>query len=188
MSLKNLFTKKTIILFLLSVSIMMTSSTFAYWAKYVEGQKDEYTTTITVGSPLYTNHSFVLTSDISTYRYEIDLEYLLENPNINEEDIIFGIIWNDEDLKEKYMNGEVEIEYKLIFEKNGKTANKNRTKLLTSVINVTPHNSNNYNIISNSSPQTFGLNITLFDDYPAYYYTILSRYEMFIEISFEIDD
>lgn len=188
MSIRKILSKKTIIVFLFLVSAVMTSSTFAYWATYVEGTSESHTMTFHVGSPLYDNHQFVLDSDVPTYRYEIDVEYLLQNPDLNEEEIIFAILWNDKDLLDQYINGEVELTYELQIYKNGKEVNNNTYKRYSKLINIEESDENNYDITSNKLSDTIRININLNEENKRNDYKNLAKYDVYLEITFEVDE
>lgn len=183
--------KKTVIILLMVLSLFMTSATFAYWAQYVEGTEQLYSLTFHVGSPLYDDQEFILTSNVNNYTYKVPIEFLLDNPNENTDDIVYGIIWNDESLseqaKEQLMNGKLTVTYNILITNNGTAVNHNIYNRYASLIGLEIYEENPNLIEYDSAPETHRFSVYLHDENRRNDYKNLAKYEVFIEIEFEVD-
>ncbi len=168
----------------------MTSNTFAYWADTVVGTNTSITTTFSVGSPSFVNHEFVLTDEINTFSYVIPLEELLSDPDNSIDDVIFGIIWNDEELLEELQNldasAEVEVTYDILITENGKEVKKWRYKRLVKLINLELDEDNPNTISYGNTPETFGFSVSLNEEQRKNDYRLLAKHEVTIVVSYTI--
>lgn len=187
-----LISRKMIISFLLIVSVLLTSSTFAYWADVVVGAQREVTSTFVVGSPMWDDQEFVLNSSVDYIRYDIDLEYLLEDPTVNVDEIVFGITWDDlelsDELKEKISTGEITINYELEMYKNGNLLNTNTYRRYSTLIDITLDDENPNEVKYMDFPSTFRLDISLTEENRNNDYKNLGKMEAVLVISFEVND
>ena len=187
----RIITKRFVITMLFIISFLMTSSTFAYWAGMVEGTDMDVTTSFVVGAPIFDNHEFVLNDKVDTYRYGLDIDMLLEDPEVNIQEVVFGIIWDDDDIdeddKEDIINGEIEVEYEIIIMRNGKEVNKNKYKRYSKLINLDVSD-DNPDVIEYNSTETFRFSVTLTEENKRNDYKNLAKYEVYIEISYEVDE
>lgn len=180
--------KKSIIAILLIVSLIMTSSTFAYWADVIVGTNTSVTSTFVVGSPRFDDHKFVLDSEVSSYDYLIPLKELLNDSSMVDE-VSLGIAWNDIDLLEEYQDKDVEAEinvtYTILIMKNGKEVNSNIYDRYSGYINIDVDEDNPSIISYSSIPSTFEFDVSVNE---TSYFTsyFLSRYDVYIIVSYEI--
>ena len=184
--------KKATILILLLISFLMTSSTFAYWANVVEGTRISLTNSFIVGSYTIDNQEFVLNSQVTSYRYQLPLDYLLENPQENIDDIIFGLVWNDESLseemKDQLISGDIELTYSLILtNQSNKEINSRRYERYSSLINIVANESNPTVIGYNESPLTTKLSISLNPENRTDDYLNLADLNAYIVIRFNVN-
>ena len=184
--------KKSVIMILLLISFLMTSSTFAYWAGIVEGTQNSITSTFVVGSPIYDNHEFVLTSEVNTYSYEIDLLELLDNPEENIDEVIFGLVWNDEsisdEVKDQILTGELNLDFDIYMTKaNGKELTGNRYKRYSSLINIEIDQDNPSEVEYNDTPDTLRFSISLTEENKRNDYKNLAKYKAYVVISFDVE-
>lgn len=189
---QSFITKKFVLIILVIISLTMTSSTFAYWAGSIEGTTGSYSTSFIVGSPLFDDHEFVLNSKVDTYSYSIPLDDLLDDPENNTDEIVFGIIWNDEDLsdelKDKIASGEIELTYTFNITKDGSSVNKSKYNRLSKLIEVSFSDDNPEDIAYGNIPTTFEILLSLTDENQNNDYKLLARHDVELIISFEIDD
>jgi hypothetical protein len=185
-----IFTKKSFIAFLLFISVLLTSSTFAYWADTVVGSESEITASFVVGSPIYDDHDFVLTSSINTYSYLIPTSYLLENPTVTTDNVSVGIMWNDQALKDTYTEEDLAnltVSYELVLLQDGKEVNRNLYDQFTSLFDITMSELPT-EISYGALPTTVNLDITLTPENQSNDYSHLLKYEAYIVVTFSINE
>lgn len=182
-----LISNRIIIAVLLIVSLLMTSGTLAYWSEYVEGTETDITTSFDVGKFPFHSYQFVLDSDVNSYRYKVDVDYLLENRDQNFDELIFAVVLTDERYKDLIEVFDIEIELELIIQRNGKDVKSNTYKRYSKLFDITLHEDNQDEIMFGESPVEQTIEISLHDGYKDNLYKKLERYEVYIQITFTID-
>lgn len=187
----RIISRKFVITFLLLVSFLMTSSTFAYWADIIEGTTNDITTSFFVGSPSFVDYAFIIDSEDDTYEYEIDKLFLLDDPDNNSEEVVFGIIWNDEDLSDELIDriskGEIEISYEIVITKYGNKATKNQQNRYSRLIKIDFDENNPDSINYNDSAETFRFSVSLKDENRRNdYKNLKNKFEVTIVITFDV--
>ena len=181
-----------IITILLVVAFFMTSNTFAYFASGVEGTNTASTSTFGVGFPLYDNHEFVLNDELDTYQYIVALDDLLIDPQNNSDDVVFGIVWDDQTLFDQYgdqdISADIEVSYELLITQNGKEVNRNVYFKYAQLINIEIDIDNPSTINYNDLAETFEFSVSLSDGFFSNDYSALSRYEISVVVTYTVNE
>ena len=189
----NRKSRKTIIAFLLMLSLVLTSGTFAYWASYVEGTETSATGTLQIGS-----------GDIAETRFELEDTYesggllvpanQLDNSNegaVDSIDLTFDIAWNEDEkvsqLDGTYSVGEVEIDHNVLIVVNGEKLDQEKYANIYDLVNVEYSEKNASEMILGEGAQTFAFELTLDEPANQEEYNLIANAEISVEFFYSID-
>lgn len=125
MSLSNK-SKKRIIAFLLLISVMLTSGTFAYWANFVEGTSADATGTLAVGSGQSVSTVFEITNEMNSGGLLVPTGHLANSGfgSVDNIDIIHSIKWSEDNeftqLEGTDTYGLIGVQYSVLIYQNDK--------------------------------------------------------------------
>jgi hypothetical protein len=192
-SLKQMFAfKKSFVTILVIVSVLMSSTTFAYWSKSISGNSDEVSMTFHIGEYLQTIYDFIFNHESNAYEYEVDVEYLLEDYKNNEDNVVFGIVWNDPNLsdeyKDKIVNGEIKVSYDFVFYQNGEEVDSRTDRQLNRYILMSIDDNNPDSITYNGGIETFEFSIYLDSTKKFSKLDDLLKYDVYVEITYDITE
>jgi len=191
-SMKKLFAyKKSIVAIFVIVAILLTTSTFSYWASSVHGNNDETTMGFRIGEYITTLFDFVLNEEEVSYLYEVDIEYLLEDYENNEDEVLFGIIWDDPDLTEEFkdrvVDGDIEVDFEFKFYEDGEEVSSKTYRALQKLIRLNIDNNNPNTITYGESAEIFEFLVKFNKNRSLKQVSELLDYEVYIEIIYTID-
>lgn len=191
-SMKKLFAyKKSMIAILVIVSVLMTTGTFSYWAVNVQGEVDETSMTFRIGEYITTLFDFVLNEENTVYQYEVDVEYLFEDYKNNQDDVVFGIVWDDSTLSEEFENrivvGNLVVDMQFKFYKNGIEVSAKTERQLNHLLKLSVDTNNPETITYGSSAETFEYYTMMNSRKKLNDVEVLLDYEVYVEITYTID-
>lgn len=187
--------RKFITATLLLISVLLTSSTFAYWATYVEGTSEEVTSTLSVGTAKNVQTTISINDEtVENYGLLVP-EGQLSNSTVDsvtEMFFAFDMTWN-EDNETSMITGETftgyleaTISYEII------TTNNISLDLLEyeniyDLINITPVTSNSYEFELNATvPNTISYKVTMSEPNSQEEYNLISSSTIQITFNFSI--
>ena len=190
---QNKKSRKTIIAFLLMLSLVLTSGTFAYWASYVEGTETSATGTLQIGS-----------GDIAETRFELEDTYesggllvpanQLDNSNegaVDSIDLTFDIAWNEDEkvsqLDGTYSVGEVEIDHNVLIVVNGEKLDQEKYANIYDLVNVEYSEKNASEMILGNGSETFAFQLTLDEPADQEEYNLIANAKIAVEFFYGID-
>jgi len=186
----NYISKKMIILVLVVISLLTTSSTFAYWTTFVEGTSFRTSSSIMVGAINNFDYNFVLNDQVNSYMYKVPLEDLLEDPVNSIDDVLYGIIWNKiEDSNtdaSQVKNGELVVNYEIVIRDFEKEVNQNLYNRFSHLINLNVSDNNTNEIFLNSNPVEQEFSVTLNYEVGVNDYKLLEKYNIYILITYVV--
>jgi len=186
----NYISKKMIILVLVVISLLTTSSTFAYWTTFVEGTSFRTSSSIMIGAINNFDYNFVLNDQVNSYMYKVPLEDLLEDPVNSIDDVLYGIIWNKiEDSNtdaSQVKNGELVVNYEIVIRDFEKEVNQNLYNRFSHLINLNVSDNNTNEIFLNSNPVEQEFSVTLNYEVGVNDYKLLEKYNIYILITYVV--
>lgn len=183
--------KKSMIAIFVIVALLLTSSTFSYWAVRVQGNIDETTLTFGIGEYITTLFDFILDEEDVTYQYEVEIDYLLEDYKNNKDEVLFGIVWDDPNLsdefKDRIVNGDIEVGFEFKFYENGIEVNSKTNRALKKLIRLRVDNNNPNTITYGDDAETFEFLVKMNKNKSFSKVSTLQNYEVYIEITYTIN-
>lgn len=183
--------KKSMIAIFVIVALLLTSSTFSYWAVRVQGNADETTMSFGIGEYITTLFDFLLDDEDVTYQYEIDIDYLLEDYKNNSDEVVHGIVWNDPDLSEEFkdqiVNGDITVTYELKFYENGVEVSSKTERTLKRLLRLRVDKNNPDTITYGEGAETFEFLVKANKNKKLKDVEKLLEYEVYVEITYSID-
>ena len=190
---QNKKSRKTIIAFLLMLSLVLTSGTFAYWASYVEGTETSATGTLQIGS-----------GDIAETRFELEDTYesggllvpanQLDNSNegaVDSIDLTFDIAWNEDEkvsqLDGTYSVGQVDIKHMVEITINGEVLDQEKYANIYDLVNVEYSEKNASEMILGNGSETFAFQLTLDEPADQEEYNLIANAKIAVEFFYGID-
>ena len=176
---KLLAYNKQLIAILVIAVVLMSATTFSYWAVTVSGESDQTIMSFRIGEYSTTLYEFVLTQENVTHQYEVDIEYLLEDYKNNTDDVIFGVIWNDstlsDEFKDRIIKGDIDISISLQFYQDGEEVSAKTERTLNRFLKIKADRNNPDSI-------TYGGSIEEFS-----FYTYMNKNKTYSKVSALLD-
>lgn len=189
----NRKSRKTIIAFLLMLSLVLTSGTFAYWASYVEGTETSATGTLEIGSGDIAETTFNLKNTENSGGLLVPANQL-DNSNegaVDSIDLTFDIAWNEDEkvsqLDGTYSVGEVEIDHNVLIVVNGEKLDQEKYANIYDLVNVEYSEKNASEMILGEGAQTFAFELTLDEPANQEEYNLIANAEISVEFFYSID-
>lgn len=186
--------KSKILLILIIVSVLMTSSTFAYWSEYVEGNSTTTSSFISIGMYNMSTPLFTLSSEYATGEYNVIIEDIFSNTpdythTFNES---FNAEWINEDgswLDNYIINGDIEFEYEiLLLKSNGNSVGSKKYDRLIPYVQFLFDEDNDSSITLNEAQKTFGFTLTITEPTRSAHYDQLEDLTVAVKISYTINN
>jgi len=185
--------RKTVIAFLLMLSLVFTTGTFAYWASYVEGTSTEAVGTLEVGSGDTVETRFDLTDEFNSGGLLVPVGQL-ENSNkgaVESIDLAFDIQWVEDEetsqLAGTYSVGQIDIDHNLVIVVDGEELDQKEFANIYALINVEYNERNSKELLLDASATTFGFEITMDEPANQEEYNLIANAEISITFSYTID-
>lgn len=176
----NVFTRPMIIAFLVIISLVMTTGTFAYWAIEVESAETSTQDFVQIGTQLEgtTWYEIINTEDPCEYISEflVPHEELIDSKDIDAYEFIYTVCGIDDNNN----NQIIEVDYEFVIYKNGKLANDNFYNKLMKYINIEldfiEYSEGNYE---------YSYKITIDEDLPQNVLTSYSKADIYILFDYD---
>lgn len=179
----GIFSRKMILIFLTIVSITMTTSTFAYWATFVESSESSTQAFLQVGTAMDNSYWYEVMNELQTDGYNIPILELLNPEGIDTYSITFDLS-NDEQNDDL---SNIIINYDIMLYRNGKELNRNLFSRLSKYIIVTPNESNPITISNDGTLATFNYTVSLDHSYGHSEENLLSELDVVIVFEYSIN-
>ena len=190
---QNKKSRKTIIAFLLMLSLVLTSGTFAYWASYVEGTETSATGTLEIGSGDIAETTFNLKNTENSGGLLVPANQL-DNSNegaVDSIDLTFDIAWNEDEkvsqLDGTYSVGEVEIDHNVLIVVNGEKLDQEKYANIYDLVNVEYSEKNASEMILGNGSETFAFQLTLDEPADQEEYNLIANAKIAVEFFYGID-
>jgi hypothetical protein len=187
--------RKTIIAILLLLAIILSASTFAYWASFVEGTNQDATGTLTVGSADSVDTEFILTNELNSGGYLVPFglklssneEYAVEEVNVS-----YDIKWQEtaemKQLEGSTSTGLIRTSHQVIIEQNGEILSYDGHETIYDLINVEHVESNPIELVLEADAETFNFLITLDEPANQEEYNLISKSKITVVFTYVIID
>ena len=187
---KNL-TKKAIAL-LITLSLVLSAGTFAYWANNVEGTSEEATGTLEVGSGDAVETSFDLTNELNSGGLLVPVGQSVNSNQgaVEAIDLSFDVEWvEDEDTTQLLgVNsvGQIEVSHNVEITVDGAVLDQESYEAIYDLLNVAYNSSNASELTLDATASTFAFQITLDEPQDQAEYDLIANAEISITFSYEI--
>ena len=183
--------KKTVIFVLILLSLIVSSSTLAYWSLQVNGAEDTKEFTFQVGSINFVDYDFVINSESVEGQFVIDNELLvIDNKPIGEEIyVMFGVLWEDSERVNEdgtITKAWIELSYEIYGEIDGVEFNKSKNNRISGLLGIEFDNDNSEFIELNSITETFGMTISIDQNRRKADYRFFAKSDLMIIVTYKI--
>ncbi len=185
---------RKIVGYLLVLSLILTTGTFAYWANYVEGTNNEITETLTVGSAKSVKSRFDIANELHSGGRLVPSNQV-ENSEANavaKIDLAYNIAWL-EDSNVTQLNGTstmglIGISHSLIIVVNGEELDSSVYPKIFELINVNYDVNNKTQLVFKGESETFFFSVTMDEPENQREYLLIRNASITIEFTFSIHD
>jgi hypothetical protein len=187
-------TYKKIVFGLLLLSLMLTTSTFAYWANYVEGTSDQASGTLQIGSADSVETRFDLSSQLSSGGYLVPKTQLLNSleGSVDHIFLTYDLGWEEQlDVSQIQGNtvvGLVQVDYNVLIEQDGNLLDETAYNNIYDLILVNPIESNPSSLTLNGTSESFVFEVTMEEPANQEEYFLISQSKITIVFHFRILD
>jgi hypothetical protein len=184
--------KKRVIAFLLMLSLVLTSGTFAYWASYVEGTSTQATGTLEVGSGDKVETRFDLSNDFNSGGLLVPVGQAV-NSNagaVEAIDLSFDVQWVEDEATSQMLGveavGQIEISDEISIVLDGVELDKELYANIYALVNVAYNEANASELTLDAPAQTFAFQITLDEPADQEEYNLIANAEISVTFSYVI--
>lgn len=184
--------RKKVIAFLLMLSVVLTSGTFAYWASNVEGTKASATGTLQVGSGNKVETRFDLSNELNSGGLLVP-EGQAVNSNGEATEAIylaFDVEWVEDEKTTQMLGvgsvGQIKVTDNVVIKLDGKVLDTKEFGHIYDLVNVRYNESNASELTLDAAAQTFAFEITLDEPSNQADYNKISNAEVSVTFSYEI--
>lgn len=194
---KRKYYRKRIIAFLIVLSITLSGTTFAYWANYVEGTQEQYSSTLQVGY----GKGVETVISISPDSYTVP-GYLVPQGQVNNSiglslesiELNYDLLWKEQQLITQIdgeeILGEIEVEYiiEIITANSVEPLNIEEYQNIYNLVHITPTQDNqNIVALNNQTPTSLSYTVTMDEPNNKTEYELIANSTINIYITFTID-
>lgn len=185
--------RSRVLVLLIVISILMTSSTFAYWTDSVVGNEISTSSVITIGTYELSNPLFTLSSTSDSGEYSITSNNVFTNNQgythsfveTFEAEWLYSSSWVDSYVIE----GDIEFDYEILLVKsNGNTVGSKKYNRLIPYIDFSFNDDNDSSIIINEDAKTFGFTLNITEPTKSSHYSQLEDLTVSVLISYTVDN
>jgi hypothetical protein len=187
---KNL-RKKTIAL-LITLSLVLSVGTFAYWASNVEGTSEQATGTLEVGSGDIVETRFELTNDLNSGGLLVPVgQAVNSNKGATEAiDLSFDVQWVEDEETSQVLGvdsvGKIVVNHEVTITVNGEALDQEEYANIYALLNVEYNEANASELKLDAAASTFAFQITLDEPTDQAEYNLIANAEISITFSYEI--
>jgi len=190
---KDQKSKKRVIAFLLMLSLVLSSGTFAYWASYVEGTSTEATGTLEVGSGDSVETQFVLGETFNSGGLLVPVGQAINSNDgaVEAVDLAFDIKWVEDEATTQLLGtestGQIMIAHEVVIKLDGEVLDFEEHANIYDLVNVAYNNANASELLLDADAETFGFQITLDEPANQAEYNLIANAEISVTFSYTID-
>lgn len=183
---------KKVIAFLVMLSLIMSSGTFAYWANYVEGTETEVTSTLEVGRGNRVETVFELSNEINTGGYLVPVGQVNNSDEgaVEAINVSFDVEWVEDEETTQMLGveavGQIEVKHRVNIYVDGKLLQFEGNENIYDLVNVLYNESNKTELQLDAAAETFSFTITLDEPANQEEYSIISEASISVTFSYEI--
>lgn len=183
--------KKTVIFILILLSLIVSSSTFAYWSLQVDGTSVSKTFTFQAGSVNYIDYDFVINNESTEGQFIIDNQLLVINkkPTGDVIAVTFGVLWEDSQRVNEdgtITKAKIELSYEIYGEIDGIEYSSSNYNRIASLLGIEFSFDNPEFIELNSATETFGMTISVDQNMKKSDYRFFENSNLIIIVTYKI--
>lgn len=186
--------RKTIILALLVIALLLSTATFAYWANFVEGTEEASKNQLTIGSADSVDTIFELSNDFNSGGYLVPLNQL-DNSSLGSVDkvnLAYDINWiENEDtsmLNGSVVEGELNVTHTVFILTDNGILDHVRYADVYDLIHVEYNSTNPESLILNGDSSTLAFEVTVDEPINQTQYDLIANHTINIAFKFKIAD
>ena len=186
--------RKKVIAFLLMLSLILTSGSFAYWASYVEGTSEEAVGTLTIGSADGVETRFELSNEFNSGGQLVPYQQAKNSGDLAVEEVFlsYDIAWQEDEIESQLQGtesiGQLDIAHYLIIELDGEVLSYREYAYIYDLIHVEYSKANATHLQLDAEPVTVSFTVTMDEPANQYEYNLISTAKVYINFYFDIDD
>lgn len=191
---KATISRKKVIAFLLMLSLVLTSGTFAYWSNNVEGTSQDARGTLTVGSADAVETRFDLTDDFNSGGLLVPFGQAVNSNEgaVEAIDLAFDIQWMEDEETSQLVGtsseGRIDFSHEVVIVVDGKELDAEEHSNIYELLNVEYSTQNAETLVLDAEAQTFAFQITLDEPADQAEYDLIANAEIAITFSYVIND
>ena len=188
---KNL--RKKAIALLITLSLVLSVGTFAYWASSVEGTSDQATGTLEVGSGDIVETRFDLTNDFNSGGLLVPAHQVVNSGEeaVGAIDLAFDVQWVEDEETTQVLGtdsvGQIEVSHNVEITVGGKVLDQNKYSNIYDLLNVEYNEDNASELTLDAAAETFAFQVTLDEPADQEEYALIANAEISITFSYEIN-
>lgn len=189
---KQKSSRKRIIAFLLMLSLVLTSGTFAYWASEVEGTKTEAEGTLAVGSGDNVETTFNLTNELNSGGYLVPAEQV-ENSGekaVESIDLSFDVQWLEDEETSQLAGtnsvGEIDIAHEVKIYLGDRLLDADEFEVIYDLLSV-EYVKHAETIVLDAEATTFSFQVTMDEPANQEQYNLIADAKIVIDFRYSID-
>ena len=185
--------RKKVIAFLLMLSLVLTTGTFAYWATAVEGTAAEATGTLAVGSGDNVETTFDITNELNSGGLLVPADQL-GNSNkgaVDAIDLSFDVQWLEDEEMTQLLGtnsvGQIVIEHQVVITLDGEALDQEEYAYIYDLVNVAYNSDNAKELLLDAAASTFAFQITLDEPADQAEYNLIANADISVTFSYVIN-
>lgn len=185
--------RRKVIAFLLMLSLVLTTGTFAYWATAVEGTAAEATGTLAVGSGDNVETTFDITNELNSGGLLVPAEQL-GNSNkgaVDAIDLSFDVQWLEDEETTQLLGtnsvGQIVVDHKVIIVIDGEELDQEEHANIYELVNVIYSADNAKELLLDAQAETFAFQLTLDEPADQAEYDLIANANISVTFSYSIN-
>jgi uncharacterized repeat protein (TIGR02543 family) len=185
----------SIVTFLMMISLLLTTGTFAFWASYVEGTNVITNGTVTIGSADSVDTAFTISNETNSLGKLVP-ENQLQNSNLGAVDIVYfsyDLQWIENELKSQItgntiVTGDVKVSHIIEIYQDNQLVPFIGNEAVYNLLHVVYNESNPTQMILDAKAETFRYTVTMDEPTNQEQYNLIANSDIVITMSFQIAD
>jgi predicted ribosomally synthesized peptide with SipW-like signal peptide len=190
---QNNKSRKRVIAFLLMLSLVFTTGTFAYWSSYVEGTSTEAVGTLEVGSGDSVQTKFELTGDSNSGGLLVPEGQAVNSLGeaVEKIDLSFDLKWVEDEEMTQLLGtnsvGQLNVSHTVVITLDGEVLDAAEHANIYELINVRYNQANAAELLLDADAETFNFHITMEEPADQDEYNLIANAEISITFDYSID-
>jgi len=189
---KNSKLRKKAIALLITLSLVLTAGTFAYWANFVEGTSDSATGTLEIGTGDVVETTFDLTNSLNSGGLLVPVGQAV-NSNVGAVeaiDLAFDVAWNEDEavtqLDGTSTVGQIGVSHDIQITVGGVVLDQTTYAHIYNLLTVDYNTSNASELTLDAAAETFAFQVSLDEPIDQADYDLIANASISITFSYEI--